>query len=26
LRATLGKGGQRLEFSTVNGSVELRKN
>lgn len=26
LRATLGKGGQRIEFSTVNGSVELRKN
>jgi hypothetical protein len=26
LRATLGRGGQRLEFSTVNGSVELRKN
>ncbi|MGQ0537663.1 MAG: DUF4097 family beta strand repeat-containing protein [Gemmatimonadaceae bacterium] len=26
LRATLGKGGPRLEFSTVNGSVELRKN
>ncbi len=26
LRATLGRGGQRLEFSTVTGSVELRKN
>ncbi|HJU73310.1 MAG TPA: DUF4097 family beta strand repeat-containing protein [Gemmatimonadaceae bacterium] len=26
LRATLGRGGQRIEFSTVNGSVELRKN
>jgi hypothetical protein len=26
LRATLGRGGQRLEFTTVNGSVELRKN
>jgi hypothetical protein len=25
LRATLGKGGQRIEFSTVNGSVDLRK-
>lgn len=26
LRATIGKGGQRLRFSTVNGSIELRKN
>ncbi len=25
LRATIGKGGRRLKFSTVNGSVELRK-
>ena len=25
LRATIGKGGTRLSFSTVNGNVELRK-
>jgi hypothetical protein len=25
IRATIGKGGRRIEFSTVNGSVELRK-
>jgi hypothetical protein len=26
IRATIGKGGRRISFSTVNGSVELRKN
>jgi hypothetical protein len=25
IRATVGKGGRRLRFSTVNGSVDLRK-
>jgi hypothetical protein len=26
IRATIGRGGRRIEFRTVNGSVELRKN